>query len=105
MLRSRLTRLRIPSGFYEREMGTTASDAELSRELLRVAVYFRDTRDEDLCTSRVLFAWMFGNLEYTGLDKVVNRVSLFRGRNVPRDLIVELVLAFMPNLIVACPRH
>ena len=78
MLRSRLKRLRIPSGFYEREMGTTASDSELSRELLRVAVCFRDTRDEDLCMCRVFSSWMFGNLEYAGLDKVVNRGSLSR---------------------------
>ena len=59
-------------------MGTTANDAELSTELLRVAVCFRDTRDEDLCMRRVLFAWMFGNLEYTGLDRVVNRGLLAR---------------------------
>ena len=78
MLRSRLTRLRIPSGFYERELGTTASDAELSRELLRVAVYFRDTRDEDLCMRRVFPSWMFGNIDYAGLDRVVNRGSLAR---------------------------
>ena len=78
MLRSRLTRLRIPSGFYEREMGTTASDSELSRELLSVAVCFWDMRDEDLCMRRVLSSWMFGNLEYAGLDRVVNRGSLAR---------------------------
>ena len=59
-------------------MGTTASDSELSRELLRVAVCFWDTRDEDLCMRRVLSSWMFGNLEYAGLDRVVNRGSLAR---------------------------
>ena len=59
-------------------MGTTASDAELSRELLRVAVCFRDTRDKDLCMRSVLSSWMFGNLEYAGLDRVVNRGSVAR---------------------------
>ena len=59
-------------------MGTTASDSELSRESLSVVVCFRDTRDEDLGMRRVLSSWMFGNLEYAGLDRVVNRGSLAR---------------------------
>ena len=59
-------------------METTASDSELSRELLRAAVYFRDTRDEDPRMRRVFSSWRFGNLEYAGLDRVVNRGSVAR---------------------------
>ena len=54
------------------------TDSGLLRELLSVATCCRCTRDEDLCMCRVLSSWMFGNLEYAGLDKVMNRGSLAR---------------------------
>ena len=53
-------------------------DSGLLRELVSVAMCCRYTRDKDLCMRRVFSSWMFGNLEYAGLDRVVNRGSLAR---------------------------